>query len=168
MNPTQNPQPNAPQNPVPAPQGTPPSNPQGPAPQPEHQYRSMTAGEKIKVTLFAAFFLIIGGALIMWNINDNNKINDLKENGVRTTGTLTTERGIYEFTDRDRRSSTVKYKARYEYTRENADGTSYTSHAIGEKAYETEEEIEGYEGRTADIYYDPADAGKGTYTENEP
>lgn len=122
--------------------------------------RILTLKQKIK--LIAAVVLLVA-ALGLWisgNIANSNAENDLKDNGVRVTGVSDGE--YHEREARQRRGTTMVYKAWYEYTRE--DGVK--SRAIGEKKYSSPDDIKA--GVKVDIYYDPNDASKGTYVENEP
>ncbi|MGH7217978.1 MAG: hypothetical protein ACREGE_00830 [Candidatus Microsaccharimonas sp.] len=139
---------------------------------PQPELPPLTKLQKIMYSLVA--LIIVGGiaGLIFWNISANNadktRDNDLKTSGLRVTGTANGE--AHEFNDRSRRGSSIKYKAVYEYTytNENRDGRQDESTAIGEKIFDTEAEVQALEGKTADVYYDPQNAGKGTYVENEP
>ena len=122
----------------------------------------LTTAQKVRFIIFSVFFVAVIGLWVGWSITNSNADNDLKDNGVRVTGTANGE--YYEFQDKSLRSSTTKYKVKYDYTTE--DGLE--SSAIGEKVYDTPTDVTALKGQKADVYYDPADAGKGTYVENEP
>lgn len=146
---------------------TPPTQPTSQTPTPA-PLPPLTTWQKIKYSLFALFFIGAVGFAIFWNVSSNNADNDLKDNGVRATGTANGD--AHAFTDRSRRSSTTRYKVIYDYSYplKERNGRLAESIAIGEKVYDTEEEVRALKGKTADVYYDPDDAGKGTFVTNEP
>lgn len=128
----------------------------------------LTTAQKIRYSIFGLFFVAVIGLWIGWQLTDSSKNNDLKSTGVHAVGTANGD--VYEYNDRSLRTSTVKYKAKYDYTYINTDrdGREEESTAIGEKVFDSKAEVEALKGKHADVYYDPNDAGKGTYVENEP
>ena len=143
--------------------------PQTPTPTGSPDLPPLTRGQKIKYSLVS--LVIVGGigALIAWNVIANNqetaRNNDIKATGIHTMGTANGE--AHEFTNRNRRSSSTKYKAIYDYTytNEDRDGRQEEGTAIGEKVFDSKEEVQAIKGKQADVYYN--DKG-GTYVENEP
>lgn len=160
------------------PQATPPTNPTNPTPPQApldangNPLPPLTIGQKVKYGIIALIFIAIVGGLIAWSVTSSNKetekTNDLKTTGLKVTGTANGD--VHEYTDRSRRGGTsIRYKAIYDYSYANPDrdGRIDESTAIGEKIYDTKEEVEAFKGQTVDIYYDPNDPGKGEYVENE-
>jgi hypothetical protein len=145
------------------PQTPQPTN-QAPAPLPP-----LTRGQKIKYSVIAIIVVAAIGGLIAWSVTSSNKedarVNTIKDTGIRTTGTANGE--AYEFTERSRRGgASTSYKAKYDYTyiNEDRDGREEEATAIGEKVYDTKEEVEALKGQTVDLYYD--DNG-GTFVEDD-
>ena len=129
----------------------------------------LTRGQKVKYSIIALVFIAIVGGLIAWSVSSSNKettrTNDLKASGIKTTGTANGD--VHEYTDRSKRGGiSIRYKAIYEYTYINEDrnGREEESTAIGEKLYDTKEEVEAIKGQTADVYYN--DQG-GTFVEDD-
>lgn len=129
----------------------------------------LTRGQKIKYSVVALIIVAAIGGLIAWSISSSSKedarVNNIKESGIRTTGTANGD--TYEYTDRSKRGGTsIRYKAIYEYTytNEDRDGRQEESTAIGEKLYDTKEEVEAIKGQTADVYYDEKG---GTFVEDD-
>lgn len=148
------------------PQATPPTNPPTPTPPQTpldpngNPIPPLTKGQKVKYSVIALIFIAIVGGLIAWSVTSSNKettrTNDLKSTGIKVTGTANGD--VHEYQDRSRRGGTsLRYKAIYEYSYANEDrgGRIDESTAIGEKIYDTKEEVEAIKGQTADVYYDP-------------
>lgn len=151
---------------TPTPGATPPVTPSSP----QHKKATpFTRGEKVWYSLIAIFIVAALVWVISGTIKDSSHDNDLKDNGVRVTGTATGEAHL--FNDRSRRGGiTERYKVIYEYTYNDKtrNGRETIGDAVGEKVYDTKAEVEALKGKTADVYYDPDDAGKGTFVTNEP
>lgn len=146
---------------------------QSQAPQPTNQAPAplppLTRGQKIKYSAIAIIVVAAIGGLIAWSVTSSNKedarVNTIKDTGIRTTGTANGD--THEYTDRSKRGGTsIRYKAIYEYTYINEDRNSREeeSTAIGEKIYDTKEEVEALKGQTVDVYYDEKG---GTFVEDD-
>jgi len=135
------------------------------------QLPPLTATQKFKY-FFILIVILAGIGLVVWNVvasnKDSGKANDLKATGQRVTGTATGEAHIY--TDRSKRGGTSeRYKAIYSYTYKDKarDNRETETTAIGEKIYDTKDEVEALKGKSTTIYYDPNDASRGTFVDDE-
>lgn len=161
------------------PQATPPTHPANPNPTPTppqgpldpngNPLPPLTRGQKIKYCLIALFFVAIIGGIIAWTVTSSNKedarVNDIKANGIMVTGTANGE--VHEYTNRSRRGgASIQYKAIYEYVEqgETLEAPEDALTAIGEKLYDTKEEVEALKGQKADVYYN---ANGGTFVEDD-
>lgn len=134
------------------------------------QLPPLTPAQKFKY-FFILIVILAGIGLVVWNVaasnKEDSKANDLKTTGQRATGTATGE--AHTYTDRSKRGGTSeRYKAIYSYTYKDQarDNREIETTAIGEKIYDTKDEVQAIKGTTVDIYYDPADATKGTYVDD--